>query len=357
MATQEKETSSGGRKRELKFSEKEVLTEECCLHHEELFGKAAMSVPDSHKKKICQDILNKMNANGVSHHTLDEVRKRWYDLRSRTKERVAERMSEMHGSGGGPSTVSPPTAIKTMVETTLEPEAVLGVGDLGSSAPGTSKDLPQGPLIIATVQGEDHGTDTQEEAATDTAGECRTTPPFQSAQEKMDDPALGGPPPYTIEELSQFEDPDAARIIEELKLTLSELMDKEPNAIPGGPPSWQEIAAWLRRTKLEAILAKYQRLVILEEEEDEAAEVAASTQGPSHAPAPLAQQPPPQCREATQHRIIPASPLGEHIPMLNGLVGSSLTNVNQKAEHQKTKQCENAANNFWSLACSAIHVG
>ncbi|XP_069061942.1 myb-related transcription factor, partner of profilin-like [Pleurodeles waltl] len=150
-----------------------------------------MSVPDSHKKKIWQDILNKINAIGVSHCTLDEVRKRWCDLRSRTKERVAERMREMYDTGGGPSTVPPPTAIETMVETTLEPESVLGIGDLDSSEPGTSKCLPQGPTNSATVQGEEQGTDTQEKAATDTAGECRTTPLVQSAPEYMDDPALG----------------------------------------------------------------------------------------------------------------------------------------------------------------------
>ncbi|XP_069059460.1 olfactory receptor 52P1-like [Pleurodeles waltl] len=53
MAAQNKETPTAGRKRKLKFSDKEleVLTEECCLHHEVLFGKAAMSVPDTQKNK------------------------------------------------------------------------------------------------------------------------------------------------------------------------------------------------------------------------------------------------------------------------------------------------------------------
>ncbi|XP_069092705.1 nuclear apoptosis-inducing factor 1-like [Pleurodeles waltl] len=193
MPSQDKEAPSAGRNRNLMFSEKdlEVLTEECCLHHDVLFGKAAMSVPDSQKKKIWQDILTKINAIRVSHRTLDEVCKRWYDLRSSTKERVAVRMREIHGTGGGPSTVPPPTAIETMVETTLEPKAVLGIGDLDSSAPGTSKSLPQGPTNSATVQGEEQAIHTQEEAATETAGECMTTPPVQHAPEDMDDPDLG----------------------------------------------------------------------------------------------------------------------------------------------------------------------
>ncbi|KAJ1206888.1 hypothetical protein NDU88_002281, partial [Pleurodeles waltl] len=62
----------------------------------------------------------------------------WYDLRSRTKERVAERLREMRGTGGGPSTVPPPTPMEELVEQTLEPEAVAGMGVLDTSAPGTS---------------------------------------------------------------------------------------------------------------------------------------------------------------------------------------------------------------------------
>ncbi|KAJ1115298.1 hypothetical protein NDU88_003524 [Pleurodeles waltl] len=98
-----------------------------------------MSVPDTQKKIIWQQIQEKINAIGVSHRTLEEIRKRWYDIRSGTKEKVAERLREVRGTGGGPSTVPPPIAMEAMVEQTLEPEAVIGMGEVDSPAPGTSK--------------------------------------------------------------------------------------------------------------------------------------------------------------------------------------------------------------------------
>ncbi|KAJ1120853.1 hypothetical protein NDU88_009002, partial [Pleurodeles waltl] len=67
-----------------------------------------------------------------------DIRKRWYDLRSRTKERVAERLREMRGTGGGPSSVPPPTPLEDRIEQTFEPEAVCGFGDLDTSEPSTS---------------------------------------------------------------------------------------------------------------------------------------------------------------------------------------------------------------------------
>ena len=52
MAEKEPE-GQGGRKRKLKFSDKEleILTVECCDKHEKLFGRASMSVPEAEKKK------------------------------------------------------------------------------------------------------------------------------------------------------------------------------------------------------------------------------------------------------------------------------------------------------------------
>ncbi|KAJ1192989.1 hypothetical protein NDU88_002295 [Pleurodeles waltl] len=75
---------------------------------------------------------------GVSHRSIEELKKLWYDLRSRTKVRVAERLREMRGTGGGPSTIPPPTPLEERVDETLEPEAVCGMGELDTSEPGPS---------------------------------------------------------------------------------------------------------------------------------------------------------------------------------------------------------------------------
>ncbi|XP_069089314.1 t-SNARE domain-containing protein 1-like [Pleurodeles waltl] len=187
MASRTKEATTAAKKRKLKFSDKEleVLTEKYCLHHEVLFGKAAMSVPDTHKNKFWLDIQT--NAIGVSHRTIEEVRKQWYDLRSRTKERVAEQLKEAHGTGGGPSTVPPPTAIESMVETTLEPEAVVGIGGLSSSALRTSKSLPPVFTDYPSVERDDNATMTADEAVSISAGECSTTPIVHHARETTEE--------------------------------------------------------------------------------------------------------------------------------------------------------------------------
>ncbi|KAJ1203508.1 hypothetical protein NDU88_007293 [Pleurodeles waltl] len=95
---------------------------------------------------------------GVSHRGIEELKKRWYDLRSRTKERVAERLQEMRGTGGGPSTIPPPIPLEERVEETLEPQAVSGIGELDTSAPGPStvaileSEPAPGPSHSASVQ-------------------------------------------------------------------------------------------------------------------------------------------------------------------------------------------------------------
>ncbi|XP_069059615.1 myb-related transcription factor, partner of profilin-like [Pleurodeles waltl] len=183
------EATTAGRKKKLKFSDKEleVLTEECRLHHEVMFGKAAISVPDTQKKKIWLDIQSKINAIGVIHRTIEDVRKRWYDLSPRTKESVAEWLREVHGTGGGPSTVPPPTATESMVDTTLEPEVVIGIGDLNSSAPGTSKSLPQVSTDDPSVEGDDDATMTADEAVSISAGKCSTAPIVHHARETTEE--------------------------------------------------------------------------------------------------------------------------------------------------------------------------
>ncbi|XP_069063107.1 uncharacterized protein [Pleurodeles waltl] len=136
---------AGGRKRKLKFSEKEleVLIEECVAHHNELFGKSSLQVPESEKRKIWTDIQAKISAVGVTQRTFEEIRKRWYDVRSRTKEKVASRLAEAQETGGESSTQPPPTFLEDMIEATFQQESIVGVSDIDTSAiPSTSKGDP-----------------------------------------------------------------------------------------------------------------------------------------------------------------------------------------------------------------------
>ncbi|XP_078533476.1 myb-related transcription factor, partner of profilin-like [Lissotriton helveticus] len=125
------------RKRKQKFSEKEqeVLIEEMVCNHEDLFGKKALKVPDSRKRKIWLEIQEKVNSVGVTTRSTDEIKKRWYDLRLRSKERLADRIKEANKTGGGTSAVDQPTPHEELIESTLLPECVSGVATIDSSEP------------------------------------------------------------------------------------------------------------------------------------------------------------------------------------------------------------------------------
>lgn len=131
------ETPEKERKRQKKFSEKqlELLIEGVVRSHDKLFGKQSLQVPESEKRKLWLGMQRKINAVGIAQHSIADVRKRLYDLRSHAKERVAERLAEAKKTGGGPSTQTTPTAMEDLVESTLQPEAVVGVTTIDSSAP------------------------------------------------------------------------------------------------------------------------------------------------------------------------------------------------------------------------------
>ncbi|KAJ1189167.1 hypothetical protein NDU88_005918, partial [Pleurodeles waltl] len=56
--------------------ELEVLTDECCQHYDKLFGKATLNVPEATKRQLWQDIQEKINSLGVSHRSVEEIKKR-----------------------------------------------------------------------------------------------------------------------------------------------------------------------------------------------------------------------------------------------------------------------------------------
>lgn len=127
--------SATARKRKIKFSEREleILIEEVVRSHDKIFGKNSLQVPESEKRKIWHRIQRKVNAVGVMHREIDDLKKRWYDLRSRAKERVAKRLKEAGKTGGGQSTMSGTTPMEELVESTILPEAAQGVTQLDTS--------------------------------------------------------------------------------------------------------------------------------------------------------------------------------------------------------------------------------
>ncbi|XP_078497607.1 myb-related transcription factor, partner of profilin-like [Lissotriton helveticus] len=153
---------SANRKRKLKFSKKEIviLIEEVVMRHDKVFGKQSLQVPESEKHKIWLGIQSRVNAEGVTHRTIEDLCKRWYDLRSRAKEGVATRLVEAKKTGGGPQTQTGNTPLEDLVESTLQPDAVVGVTELDTSAPASTS---QDAAAQETVESE--GEDNQETQA------------------------------------------------------------------------------------------------------------------------------------------------------------------------------------------------
>lgn len=148
MSAQEKGTPEADRKRKRKFTERElqILIEEVHKEHDKLFGKSSMQVPEGHKRKIWLRIQELINAIGVTSRSIDDLKKRWYDLRKVAKERVSERRKHAAKSGAGVSTVPAPTALDLLVESTLQPETISGIGNVDSSATTSRKQGKMHPL-------------------------------------------------------------------------------------------------------------------------------------------------------------------------------------------------------------------
>ncbi|XP_078506979.1 uncharacterized protein LOC144767408 [Lissotriton helveticus] len=145
MANQS-ESQKSSQKRKPKFSstELQVLVEEVVRVHRQLFGKLSLNVPESTKRRLWSDIGQKVNAVGVTPRSLDELKKRFYDIRSLTKRKMAEIQKQAGVTGGGRNPAPPLTELEELVSSTIERESVTGIGTLDSSARATATGAPSG---------------------------------------------------------------------------------------------------------------------------------------------------------------------------------------------------------------------
>ncbi|XP_078533875.1 uncharacterized protein LOC144820106 [Lissotriton helveticus] len=82
---QEQQEGEAARKRTLKFSEAELetLITEMVPNHDILFGRSSHKVPETRKRRIWEGIQAKVNALGVTHRTVEVLRKRCTDSHTR----------------------------------------------------------------------------------------------------------------------------------------------------------------------------------------------------------------------------------------------------------------------------------
>ncbi|XP_078502944.1 uncharacterized protein LOC144761466 [Lissotriton helveticus] len=140
------ESQKAGRKRNPKFStmELQTLVEEVVRVHTQLYGRQSLTVPESTKRRLWLDIGEKVNAVGVTHRSLDDLKKRFYDIRGVTKRKLADLHKQAGLTGGGTNRAPPLTQLEELVATTIERASVVGIGDLDSSSRATATGAPSG---------------------------------------------------------------------------------------------------------------------------------------------------------------------------------------------------------------------
>ena len=107
--------------------EVEVLVEEVAAHRGVLFGKFGSGISNAIKIETWKKITEKINAgNGGEVRSVEGVKKKWYDMASKTKKKESTRRSEMKATGGGSMNIMM-TAEEEKVVEILGNEAVEGI--------------------------------------------------------------------------------------------------------------------------------------------------------------------------------------------------------------------------------------
>ncbi|KAM9306241.1 uncharacterized protein KZ484_026737 [Pholidichthys leucotaenia] len=114
------------RLRKEKFTPEElkVLVEECCVHSNILQNQ---NFPPFQKKEIWIKILIKVNIVGGKNRSVEEIRKRWNDLRRRTKEKIAFNRASAKETGGGPVEEMSLTTLEEAVQQSFTEEQASGL--------------------------------------------------------------------------------------------------------------------------------------------------------------------------------------------------------------------------------------
>ncbi|KAM4697816.1 uncharacterized protein WCC33_013420 [Rhinophrynus dorsalis] len=143
------------RLRKMRFSDEElnVLVQEVHDNVRQLFGDLSMKTPSAVKNQIWEDILTKVNAVGVTTRTVHELKKRWHDLRRRTKMKLSVFERSAHQIMGGPLSFQP-YPNQRLVQETIHPQQILGISDLD-----TSNTIFTSSAAISTVQDNEEDND------------------------------------------------------------------------------------------------------------------------------------------------------------------------------------------------------
>ncbi|XP_041419106.1 myb/SANT-like DNA-binding domain-containing protein 4 [Xenopus laevis] len=125
------------RKRMAKFTnnELEVLIREITENYELLYGSISGKISTQRKNQIWEGIKNKVCAVGVGQRTVVHLKKRWLDIRRRTKDKLSVLEKSRRKTGGGDGESKQLSQFESQVQETIPDILVKGDSILDSSDP------------------------------------------------------------------------------------------------------------------------------------------------------------------------------------------------------------------------------
>jgi len=112
-----------------RFSEREIeiLVSMVKEKNDVLFGKFSDVVSNGKKKEAWGNVVNAVNAVSFTVRTMEELKKKWDDMKRGTKKRASAVKNDQMKTGGGRPDIPPLTSIEEDVVSILGEERVFGL--------------------------------------------------------------------------------------------------------------------------------------------------------------------------------------------------------------------------------------
>ncbi|CAG2211073.1 NAIF1 [Mytilus edulis] len=119
------------RKRKPSFSQKEVdvLTEKVRCQSDTLFSQFSDTLTNKKKKSAWFEVQNSVNATSMVYRNVDEIKKKWDDVKRNTKKRTVSVRRDRNLTGGGERSVEPLSSVEEAVVSLIGEEKIYGISE------------------------------------------------------------------------------------------------------------------------------------------------------------------------------------------------------------------------------------
>lgn len=134
--------------RKVNFSERELLSllEAVSERFGIISSKFSDCVTNGEKDKAWRGVVTAVNSVGKTERTVSEIKKKWEDMKSRTKKRANEVKKDRNGTGGGEPQVKLLSPMESRILSLIGDTAAYGItGAIDTNAPETS-DVESEPM-------------------------------------------------------------------------------------------------------------------------------------------------------------------------------------------------------------------